>query len=120
MGDVAVGKVLWVRLRMKRVSGRVYAHKSHAFVDRVEQLLLSFRGHRGLAIRAQSRQVAGREKNYGGVLMKLLFLENPSVFRHTDMKTILGAQGRHRVVDDTGLSLDSLHHVVFKARGLRK
>ena len=41
MGDVAVGEIFRVGLRMKRVACRVNAHESHAFVDGFQQLLLA-------------------------------------------------------------------------------
>src|SRR6202521_5489088 len=89
MCDISIRKVWCVRRRMKRVARCVYAHKSHSIPHRVQQCLLAFGRHRGLAVRSQSREIARREEHHTRVGVKLFRIENSPVLRHADFESML-------------------------------
>ena len=105
---------------MKRVSRCMYAHEPHPLVDRFQEIFLSVGRHRRLSVRAQSREIASGEKNYRGVRVKLVAVKNSTIFRHSHPEPVFIAEIRHGVVDNAGLAVDALHHLVFKARGFRE
>src|SRR6267143_3472981 len=71
MRDIAIGSVFGIWQCMKRVARCVHAHKSHSIPHRVQQCLLAFGRHRGLAVCAHSRKVSGGEEHHAGVGMEL-------------------------------------------------
>src|SRR5580700_2803155 len=81
MRDVAIGKVGCVGWRMEGIRRGMNPDEAEAVVDRVEKSLLALRRHGRILVGAFLGEIAGREKNHRGVLVKFLRIKDPSVFR---------------------------------------
>src|SRR4029077_17131452 len=116
MRDIAIGAVFGIGRRMKRVTRRMHADKSHSAAHGVQQHLLAFERHWRLAVRAQRREVAGGEKYHGGVGEELFRIKNASVLGHAGFESVLISQLADRVIDETRLPLHSFHYGMFESR----
>src|SRR5437016_7236527 len=52
--------------------------------------------------------------------MELRVVENPSVFRHANVESVLVSESCHCVIHDAGFAVDALHDVVLEARRFRE
>src|SRR6185437_15811733 len=103
---------------MEGVAGRMDADETHSAMNCVQELLFSCRRHRRILVGSGGRQIAGGEEHDGSIFVEVRGIENRAVFARGYAEAVLLSQGSDRVVNDAGLAVFELYHVVLKAGGL--